>query len=184
MILKIKVLATLAFVIIATQFTAAQEDFTRKREFGVVTSSLSNFGLIYKYHFADNLKIRISTTSFRLDGSSGAQIFRAGAGVMIGYESTKKLSERLYFNRGPEVSFSVQHNYNRNNNSYTFATSPSLIYFLGLQYDLNEHFYVGGELRPSINATYSTTNLPVSTTNFGFNLDVSSSVRLNLVYVL
>lgn len=183
MINKPQVLIIWVIILFAPQLLLAQENTSSKHEFGIVTLDLSYFGFIYKLKFDEHAKLRISASDFRLSGNSQTQI-TIGSRTTVGYEKTRALSQRVFMSYGPEFGLSSQQRFDINNDSFQFSLSPSFIYFIGLQYELNEKLYVGGELRPAITTSYRFTNMTVNPPDFGIQFDFGSRVRLHIVYTL
>lgn len=181
--LKLRFLLVLLVCLFLANYSNAQEDKTKKYELGIITSSLSSYGFIYKQDFKENSMLRISSSSF------GLNITPAGTqsntfGIVVGTEKRKNLTEKVTYSRGPEVGIFANQSYNTRNQDYDLGITPRLIYYWGLSYELTEDFYVGGEIRPSLGGAFQVNNRNNDLSNFRFDLDLNTRVRLHLVYKL
>lgn len=161
----------------------AQAEKTKNYELGILTSSLSSYGFIFKQDYKEDKMIRISSSSFGIN-ITPTRTQRNTFGVIVGTEKRKALSEKVTYSRGPEIGIFANQSYNTSNQDYDLAINPRLIYYWGLSYVLSEDFYVGGEIRPSFGGEFQVNNRNNDLSNFRFDLDLNTRVRLHLVYKL
>ena len=190
------------FLFTAVQFySVAQESQTKVNELGITFNSFNSFGLRYK---TGNEKTLLRLTLLSLNGSNsqakpdtlGSSNTRFGAGLNIGFEKRKSITDKLVFYYGLDLLSSYNKNVNRFNapNETTTITSSSvgLGVVLGLNYNINQHFLIAAEIVPNvsynylknetliplnkplpINSTYTNSGLSYGLNNLGANVTLT-----------
>ena len=175
------------FLIATLPITQAQ---TSQREIGLRFTDWDQFGLLYKKQIAENTyrRYRVALARFNYDNYETAEQFGMWLGFSIGKEKRKALNERLQWIHGWEPGLSLDINLEtQKNDGYTLQSSllsihPYIGYVLGLQYRLNDHFLLGLENIPSLNAHVTFSN-DESRRGFGLSGNFSfSNVALFVIY--
>ncbi len=152
-----KKLETLVIVLLALPsalFAQPESQPELHREAGVRFFTLENFDLAYKIETRPNRYFRINLVLADLELSTQqGNPWQVGVGAGVGWERRAALSDRLWFIHGPQVQLTADFLSATNSQGETFfntGLNGRLAYMIGLQYDLNERFYVNIELQPSV----------------------------------
>ncbi len=182
------------------------QEIVRKKEIGLVFSSLNNFGLTFRTGTSKSLW-RFSTvllsggkTVDTADSLIGMQS-NIGFGVKVGKEYRKELVDNLELRFGADISFDYsQYNAERDdktvNNADRFdqrtTYRPGVNLVFGFNYKLNDNFVIGAEVLPSFTYSSGTSIERRSTANnsvevksdiSGFYYGISNtSALLSVVY--
>jgi len=194
-----KKISFLLFLVIAIQLSSvAQETRTKINEVGITFSSLSSFGLRYKYGSPKTL-LRLTLLSLngasnnsKPDSLSTSNSSSFGFGFNIGFEKRKSITDKLGFYYGLDLlsrySKSDNNDVKYKNESDTWSAGIGTAIVLGLTYTINNNFILAAEVDPSIMYYYGKTqntingvqtNLTNRSTTYGFN---TSTANLTLSY--
>ena len=195
----------LLLLCVSMSYALMAQETVKKKEVGLVFSSLNQFGLTYKtgtdkslwrfntlFLSGDNMK----NTSDSTVGKQNSM----GFGVKIGKEYRKNIIEKLEFRYGADLSFSYSHSkstyndntiysYERFNEQTSYTPGVNLV--LGLNYLISENLIIGAEVLPYFRYTSGTAkeknrqygDIVFENDISGFSYGLSnSSVLLSLVY--
>lgn len=139
------IIATLIFTI----FSLSTNAQTKSHEVGIRISSFDSFGAIYKKRLKNDKLLRITSAAGAVSNAIRNDESRTNTNfaLTIGLEKYKQLNENLNYYHGPEASGSLGFFFADNNSS---SVNLGLGYIFGLQYDINEDFYISMETIPSI----------------------------------
>ncbi len=167
-----KKLCLLLPILLLTYSTFAQ----KSQELGVTFSSLNNFGIVYKKQLKKETRyLRLSGANFNLS-IVDVRNFSIGAGVAIGWENRKAINEKFNFIHGADVG--MKFNFNEVSDDFIGVISTSFGYILGVQYRLNDNFYINLETIPKIGFSMVTNN-PEPVINISGNMN---STTLGIIY--
>jgi hypothetical protein len=166
-----------------TTFSFGQDEggpTERTREVGLRLFGLDDFDFLYKKSLSANTyrRYRFFNGNLSFQDIDGSGFGSLSAGAAIGKETRSSLATSLRFARGPEYFFSAAVLVGGDNTQVRLQ--PGFGYVLGLQYNINERFYIGLETIPSISLSVSNLNdVTVVSLDAGFN---SSSVAVTAMY--
>ncbi len=185
---------TTCFSTLSAQDTAA----VRMHEVGLQISNfnLEDFGLVYKVQRLTNenrymrYRLVFSNVGFVSQQDGDDTDFNLGLGGAIGFERRHALGERVQFLQGPEFSVGFSHsNFNQQFIEFTTTSvNAGIGYILGLQYNINEKFYINLETIPALSFSYNTSRQENgnqkstnNTTSLNANFN-SESIALTLAF--
>ncbi len=145
--------------------TAQENESARMHEVGLRISNfdLRNFGVVYKIQRPNNENhymrygfwvgnLRTSITPER-----NSQSYNTRIGGNVGWEKRTAWSNRIQFMHGPEAFVGFNYFVFRRDSeplSRNFSLSAGVGYILGLQYHINDQFYISLESIPSVFYSY------------------------------
>jgi hypothetical protein len=162
-----------------SSLTAQDTTATRMHEVGLQISNfnLENFGLVYKIQRPgqENRYIRYRFIVGDLSFGTGEQsnsldydVYTIGLGAAIGFESRTNLGAKIQFIQGPELSpfFSFTKNDTPTTKQQNIGGTIRLGYVLGLQYNINDAFYINLEATPGLSFYYNESKQSLDVQNF------------------
>jgi hypothetical protein len=178
------------FLVVAIQLSSvAQETRTKINEVGITFSSLSSFGLRYKYGSPETL---LRLTLLSLNGSSNnskpdslAQNNNSslGFGFNIGFEKRKSITDKLGFYYGLDLLSKYGQSENKDikykDDSKSWSAGMGIALVLGLTYTINNNFILAAEVDPGIMYYYGKSKVTNSGIQQGETTNTSVSYGLN-----
>ncbi|MCX6282232.1 MAG: hypothetical protein NTU51_09755 [Bacteroidetes bacterium] len=169
----------------------------RYHEFGIIFSSLNNFGLRYKYG-NEKTMLRLSVLSMNLvssnsstDRSSDSSTIKQtgyGMGFRLGFDHKVPLFSSFSLLLGAEAALSYQYNHytqtlngTKSNEDIQTTFSPGLSFIFGVNYILKDHLVFGAEINPTVSYVYRTTKVKepseytVKDNNINFSLSTAGA---------
>lgn len=172
----------LSLLFTSNSLSAQDQPKFNKQEIGLQLVGLDNFDFdfLYKKQVKQNAYRRIGLAFASLNmhnvGDNGNGNFSVG--INIGRENRKSINDKLNFVHG--VSWLLNSSLNTSENNTFSAFSTGVGYLLGVHYQLNESFYIGAEIIPSLTTSFVINDgFDNLSFNAGFN---SRSVGLSIVY--
>lgn len=134
----------------AQTLIAPAEPAPPMREIGLRLFSLEDFSLVYKKERRPQRFWRLNLALGQLQveaGESAQANLQLGAG--FGWERRRPINDRLHFLTGPQLDLLFRLSGGEGFDAFG-DLRPSLSYLLGVQYDLNDRFYINLEVLPSL----------------------------------
>jgi len=193
----------LILLTIALTLSINAQEKTKQKEVGITFSNLNNFGLSYKFGNSNsvwriNTLIASGSETKETADNIETNYKSSGLTVKFGKEYRKKVTDKLEFRFGADLSFGYQ----KHETDYTNATSlnnytsskkttyrPGANLIIGFNYLLSENIILGAELLPGFNYLTGTSNevnsnyTEIETDISGFDYGLTStSALLTLAY--
>ena len=173
-------LKTIILIILPLTCIISQENFDNQ-EVGVRLNSLNNYDLIYKNQISENKYLRLRTVDVNFSVSSrefGSKQYRMGAGVAIGIERRKALTDQFDLIIGYEAIAGLNYFKSGDNSTGNYRFGAGFV--IGFNYKFTDRINFGVETIPSVihNRNFGDSQR-ISSTNIGFN---SSDVNLLATY--
>lgn len=181
--LKLTILLSVLTTITALPLFAQDTENKPVREVGFGTYNLSNnFALIYKKELEENKYRRYdASVGFmyaNLSSGSNDEVSIASFSFTLSTENRRYLNDKFKFVHG--LFYGVHISSTSQNDQSTVRLGPNVGYQLGVQYDINEQFYIGATTFPGIRTELSFSEGEVWFS--GVNLSFSPTAEVSLLY--
>ncbi len=148
-------------------------------EFGIQLSNLQGFGMVYKKERDINKLARLQLnlgdyTLLKNEDSGPTKQFRLN--LSAGKEKRKPLNKQTFLVHGFAPFTSIFGNSVRNNK--TSNLQLGVAYVLGIQYRINNKFYISAESMPALSGVLSKQG--DSDTQYGYNIGFYNSNPVNI----
>ena len=173
-------LKTIILIVMPLTCIISQENYDNQ-EVGVRLNTLNNYDLIYKNQISENKYLRLRTVDVNFSVSSrefGSNQYRMGAGIAIGVERRKALTDRFDFILGYEAIASLNYFKSGDNSTGNYRMGAGCV--IGFNYKFTDRINFGVETIPSITHSRNFGDTQkIASTNIGFN---SADVNLLATY--
>ncbi len=191
----------LILLTIAIAFSMNAQEKTTQKEVGISFSNLNNFGLSYKFGNSNSVW-RINTLlvsgSNITQSADSLESSRNSTGITLkfGKEFRKKITDKLEFRYGADISFGYQKYENENNDksvsnndilSKEFTYRPGANFIIGFNYLISENIILGAEILPGFiyiigtSSELGSNNNETETDISGFQYGLSNTSALLLL---
>ncbi|HMN90777.1 MAG TPA: hypothetical protein PKD70_08630 [Saprospiraceae bacterium] len=145
--------------------TAQENESAHMHEVGLQISNfdLRNFGVVYKIQRPNNenhymrYRFLVGNIQFSTSPDNNVQNYNANVSGNVGLEKRIVWSNRIQFMHGPEAFVGFNYSSQRQDDpvSRQLGLSAGVGYILGLQYHINDQFYISVESIPGVFYRYN-----------------------------
>lgn len=156
---------------------AQSESKKGNHEIGISTTSFGSYSINYKKKLNEKMYFRLTNLNFGISGATGKHTVIT-ASTQVGLEFRSPLTNRVSFIHGPQIGFGIKST--ESSPTSVYQINSSISYFGGLLYKLNNSFYIGGEISPSISFGHTSNSRGTKSV---WGISANNKAMVSLVYV-
>lgn len=160
---------------------------TIEKEVGLILNNLSDFGIVFKKQTKENsyLQLNVLNMTSTVQNDDFGNGYNFGAGLSVGFEKRKPISEKLFFMHGFQPFLFVNYSGDSESDLFNYNINPGLGYMLGFILNAGKNVRIGLQTAPNINFSFRRDNTEPVTESFryGFGLgNFNSSLTITYVF--